>query len=91
VKICAVVDQGQERKKGKERSRAVKMLAIFSQTVAKSPEGLKSPEGHMGAVSGVGPVMQLFSSSHEGSVTVSLGSPGAIAYDSSNKNPFLPR
>ncbi|KAJ3699976.1 hypothetical protein LUZ61_003681 [Rhynchospora tenuis] len=67
------------------------MLAIFDQTVAKSPEGLKSPEGHVGAVSGVGPLTQLFASSHEGAVTVSLGSSGAIAYDSSNQNPFLPR
>lgn len=66
------------------------MLAIFDQTVAKSPEGLKSPDGHVGAVSGVGPLLQLFASSHDSAVLVNLGSPCAIAYDCANPNPFLP-
>ncbi|KAL5701425.1 hypothetical protein ACHQM5_026761 [Ranunculus cassubicifolius] len=57
------------------------MLAVFDKSVAKSPEGLKSPESD--AVSAL----------KDGfcAVTINLGSLGLISYSSDKQNPLLPR
>lgn len=69
-----------------------RMLAVFDKSVAKSPEGLKSPAsgGEENAVHGVEALLQHFSLAKEGLVNISLGSSGALAYSTEKKNPFLP-
>ncbi|ONM09098.1 aluminum induced protein with YGL and LRDR motifs [Zea mays] len=70
------------------------MLAVFDPTVAKCPEGLRSPPvagaaaGAGGA--GAGALMKGFSDSHDGAVTVSLGPSGALAYSAANQSPLVP-
>ncbi|XP_072978083.1 stem-specific protein TSJT1-like [Typha angustifolia] len=66
------------------------MLAVFDRSVAKSPEGLRSPAAAEGGV-GLGPLMEHFASAHEGAVTLGLGASGAIAYSAAKQNPLLPR
>lgn len=84
-------------KRGEERDNASdgdKMLAVFDQTVAKCPEGLRSPPVAAAAAAaggGVGALMKGFSTSHDGAVTVSLGPAGALAYSAVNQNPLVPR
>jgi hypothetical protein len=72
------------------------MLAVFDPTVAKCPEGLRSPPvaGSAAAAAGgagAGALMKGFSDSHDGAVTVSLGPSGALAYSAANQNPLVPR
>jgi hypothetical protein len=73
------------------------MLAVFDQTVAKCPEGLRSPPTAGGAGAGrgggggAGALMKGFADANDAAVTVSLGSAGALAYSSANKNPLVPR
>jgi hypothetical protein len=70
------------------------MLAVFDQTVAKCPEGLRSPPVAGGAGrggGGAGALMKGFTAANDAAVTVSLGSAGALAYSSANKNPLVPR
>ncbi|OEL26811.1 hypothetical protein BAE44_0012170 [Dichanthelium oligosanthes] len=71
------------------------MLAVFDPTVAKCPEGLRSPPVAGAAAAagggGVGALMKGFAAAHDGAVTVSLGSSGALAYSAANKNPLVPR
>jgi hypothetical protein len=68
------------------------MLAVFDQTVAKCPEGLRSPPTAGGAAGGgAGALMKGFADANDAAVTVSLGSAGALAYSSANKNPLVPR
>ncbi|KAF8392310.1 hypothetical protein HHK36_022652 [Tetracentron sinense] len=67
------------------------MLAVFDKSVAKSPEGLKSP--HSDSVSALkdGFLVQHFSSVHPGSVSINLGLSGLMAYSADKQNPLLPR
>lgn len=70
------------------------MLAVFDPTVAKCPEGLRSPPvagAAAAAAGGVGALMKGFSAAHDGAVTVSLGPSGALAYSSANQSPLVPR
>jgi hypothetical protein len=69
------------------------MLAVFDQAVAKCPEGLRSPPTAGGAAAGggAGALMKGFADANDAAVTVSLGSAGALAYSSANKNPLVPR
>ncbi|PKA59736.1 Stem-specific protein TSJT1 [Apostasia shenzhenica] len=70
-----------------------KMLAVFEKSVAKSPEGLRSPAcgADQNGGGGTAAVVQQFSAAGEGAVTISLGSSGDMAYSSDKQNPFLPR
>jgi hypothetical protein len=68
-----------------------KMLAVFDPTVAKCPEGLRSPPVAAADGGGVGALMKGFSAAHNGAVTVSLGPAGALAYSSVNHSPLVPR
>jgi hypothetical protein len=70
------------------------MLAVFDPTVAKCPEGLRSPPvagAAAAAGGGVGALMKCFSTAHDAAVTVSLGPAGALAYSAVNRNPLVPR
>ncbi|XP_042455881.1 stem-specific protein TSJT1-like [Zingiber officinale] len=65
------------------------MLAVFNPTVAKVPEGLKSPEAAGGE--GGRRVVDHFAAERKGAVVVGLGLAGTLAYTSENQNPLLPR
>ncbi|OVA03458.1 protein of unknown function DUF3700 [Macleaya cordata] len=68
------------------------MLAIFDKSVAKAPEGLKSP--HSDSVSALkdGFLVQHFSSVHPGSININLGGVGgSMGYSTDKQNPLLPR
>ncbi|KAK8942656.1 Stem-specific protein TSJT1 [Platanthera zijinensis] len=69
------------------------MLAVFNKSVAKAPEGLKSPAsgGEERGVGGIPALLQHFSDGKAGAVSINLGSSGALAYCSEKKNPFVPR
>ncbi|XP_038984867.1 stem-specific protein TSJT1-like isoform X2 [Phoenix dactylifera] len=68
------------------------MLAVFDRSVAKSPEGLRSPAAEDGGGGGVRPLLEHFAAAHEGAVTIHLGSSaGALAFSDEKQNPFLPR
>ena len=64
-------------------------MAVFDRTVATSPEGLRSPgeDGGTGAVT----LPKEFAAAREGTVVVSLGKDGVIAYTAEKQNPLLPR
>ncbi|XP_068635323.1 stem-specific protein TSJT1-like [Aristolochia californica] len=62
------------------------MLAIFDKSVAKYPEGLKTPKAEAG-----GSLTDHFSSLNPGAVTMNLGSSGSMAYATEKQNPLLPR
>lgn len=85
-----------EEGRGRIASDGDEMLAVFDPTVAKCPEGLRSPPvaGAAAAAAGgagAGALMKGFSDSHDGAVTVSLGPSGALAYSAANQNPLVPR
>jgi len=68
-----------------------KMLAVFSKSVAKSPEGLQSPESNS-----VSSLKDAFLAQHFGylnpsSVTLNLASSVLLAYSLHKNNPLLPR
>lgn len=65
------------------------MLAVFNQTVAKVPAGLKSPEAAGGE--GGRRVVDHFAAERKGAVVVGLGLAGTLVYTSENQNPLLPR
>ncbi|KAI4345695.1 hypothetical protein L6164_012795 [Bauhinia variegata] len=67
------------------------MLAVFDQSVAKSPEALQSPQSSSVSALKDGFLAKHFSSVHPGSVTVNLGSSGLLAYSPDKQNPLLPR
>ncbi|KAL7172473.1 hypothetical protein ACSBR2_032042 [Camellia fascicularis] len=69
------------------------MLAVFDQSVAKSPEGLRSQSSvsESSALKDGSLIQDLSSSLHPNSVTINLGLPGFIAYSSYKQNPLLPR
>lgn len=67
------------------------MLAIFDKSVAKSPEGLQTPESNSVSALKDGFLPQHFSSVYPGSVTVNLGPSGALAYSLNQQNFLLPR
>jgi hypothetical protein len=87
--------ESEGRGDGEGASDGGEMLAVFDPTVAKCPEGLRSPPvagaaaGAGGA--GAGALMKGFSDSHDGAVTVSLGPSGALAYSAANQSPLVPR
>ncbi|XP_058769728.1 stem-specific protein TSJT1-like [Vicia villosa] len=67
------------------------MLAIFDKSVAKSPEGLQTPESNSVSALKDGFLPQHFSSVYPGSVTVNLGPSGVLAYSLNQQNFLLPR
>ncbi|CAL5421879.1 unnamed protein product [Camellia sinensis] len=69
------------------------MLAVFDQSVAKSPEGLRSQSSvsESSALKDGSLIQDLHSSLHTNSVTINLGLPGFIAYSSHKQSPLLPR
>ncbi|KAG1347706.1 putative stem-specific protein TSJT1 [Cocos nucifera] len=69
------------------------MLAVFDRTVAKCPEGLRNMESGPGekGVGGGASLLNHFSATREGAVTIRLGSSGAVAYTAEKQNPLLPR
>lgn len=67
------------------------MLAVFDKSVAKSPEGLQSPQSNSVSALKDGFLAQHFSSEFPGSVTVNLGSSGVLAYSLNQQNFLLPR
>jgi hypothetical protein len=87
--------EGEERRGEREdASYGGKMLAVFDLTVAKCPEGLRSPPVAGAAAAGgggVGALMKGFSAAHDAAVTVSLGPAGALAYSAVNQNLLVPR
>ena len=70
----------------------MEMLAVFDRSVAKSPEGLRSPAAAAeGGGGGVRLLLEQFAAAHEGAVTIHLGSSaGAMAFSDGKQNPFLP-
>nr|CAB3498246.1 unnamed protein product [Digitaria exilis] len=86
--------ESEERKEREVASDGGEMLAVFDPTVAKCPEGLRSPPvagAAAAAAGGVGALMKGFSAAHDGAVTVSLGPSGALAYSAANQSPLVPR
>ncbi|CAL5394972.1 unnamed protein product [Camellia sinensis] len=79
-------------RKFRERERE-RMLAVFDQSVAKSPEGLRSQSSvsESSALKDGSLIQDLHSSLHTNSVTINLGLPGFIAYSSHKQSPLLPR
>ncbi|XP_010935739.1 stem-specific protein TSJT1 [Elaeis guineensis] len=69
------------------------MLAVFDRTVAKCPEGLRNMDSGPGekGVGGVASLVDHFSATREGAVTIRLGSSGAVAYTAEKQNLLLPR
>ncbi|KAK6913996.1 protein of unknown function DUF3700, partial [Dillenia turbinata] len=67
------------------------MLVVFDKSVAKSPEGLQSPNSEVVYALKDGFLAHLFSSLHPSSVTVNLGLSGYLAYSLDKQNPLLPR
>ncbi|XP_022760186.1 stem-specific protein TSJT1-like [Durio zibethinus] len=68
------------------------MLAVFDKSVAKGPDALNSPDpSERVAALKNGFLANHFASVHPGSVTVSLGSSGVMAYSLEKQNPLLPR
>lgn len=81
------------RAKAADRSiwkKEEEMLAVFDKSVAKSPEGLKSPASETKMVKDEC-VVKSFCSLHPGSVIINLGLAGSMAYTSDKQNPLLPR
>ncbi|KAG6497489.1 hypothetical protein ZIOFF_045390 [Zingiber officinale] len=76
-------------REGGKFAEAVRMLAVFDPTVAKSPEGLRAPSVEGGEGSSC--LVSYFAESQAGAVVVSLGTGGAIGYSKQNQNPLLPR
>ncbi|MBA0749504.1 hypothetical protein Gogos_003423 [Gossypium gossypioides] len=68
------------------------MLAVFDKSVAKSPDALNAPD-YPQAVSALknGFLPNHFASVYPGSVSISLGSSGVMAYSLEKQNPLLPR
>jgi len=87
--------ESEERRDREVASDGGEMLAVFDPTVAKCPEGLRSPPVAGAAAAaggaGAGALMKGFSDSHDGAVTVSLGPSSALAYSAANQNPLVPR
>ncbi|XP_043690653.1 stem-specific protein TSJT1 [Telopea speciosissima] len=67
------------------------MLAVFDKSIAKSPEGLQSPDSESVSAFKDGFLAQHFSSVHPASVTINLGSAGVMAFTTDKQNPLLPR
>lgn len=69
------------------------MLAIFDKSVAKSPEGLQSPQSNSVSVSSLkdGFLSQHFASLHPSSATLNLSSSALLAYSLDKNNPLLSR
>jgi hypothetical protein len=67
------------------------MLAVFNKSVAKSPEGLQSPESNSVSSLKDGFLAQHFASLNPSSVTLNLASSGLLAYSVHKDNPLLPR
>jgi hypothetical protein len=67
------------------------MLAIFDKSVAKSPEGLESPQSNSVSALKDGFLAQHFSSVYPSPVTVNLGPSGILAYSLNQQNFLLPR
>ncbi|TKY53769.1 Stem-specific protein TSJT1 [Spatholobus suberectus] len=67
------------------------MLAAFDKSVAKSPEGLQSPESNSVSALKDGFLAQHFASVHPASVTLNLASSALFAYSLDKHNPLLPR
>lgn len=82
-----------KERRGHIAAAAARMLAVFDPTVAKCPEGLRSPPVAGGAVAagGAGALMKGFAGAHADAVTVSLGPAGALAYSAANQSPLVPR
>ncbi|KAL6007266.1 hypothetical protein ACLOJK_032762 [Asimina triloba] len=66
------------------------MLAVFHESVAKSPAGLKTPDGN-GRGEGKKSMLEHFSSVNTSVVSVNLGTHASIAYATEKQNPLLPR
>ncbi|CAL5208009.1 unnamed protein product [Lathyrus oleraceus] len=67
------------------------MLAVFNKSVAKSPEGLQSPESNPVSSLKDGFLGQHFASLHPSSVNLNLASSAFLAYSHHKNNPLLPR
>jgi len=67
------------------------MLAVFDETVAKSPEGLRSPADGEGVGGAASAVVEHFVSVREGAVSIGLGPAGFLAYSADKQNPLVPR
>ncbi|KAG0496320.1 hypothetical protein HPP92_001011 [Vanilla planifolia] len=90
--FCWISRWNREIKKEKKEI-SEKMLAVFNKSVAKSPEGLRSSATDVEETipGGAEGLLECFSASKEGTVTIRLGSSGALAYSSEKQNPLLPR
>ncbi|RDX72012.1 Stem-specific protein TSJT1, partial [Mucuna pruriens] len=67
------------------------MLAVFDKSVAKSPEGLQSPESNSVSALKDAFLAQHFASLHPTSVTLNLASSALLSYSLDKHNPVLPR
>ncbi|KAI3718973.1 hypothetical protein L6452_19858 [Arctium lappa] len=68
------------------------MLAVFEKTVAKSPEGLQTPQQDP-SVNALkdGLLSRHFASLHPSVVAINLADSGLISYSIDKQNPLLPR
>ncbi|XP_031476400.1 stem-specific protein TSJT1-like [Nymphaea colorata] len=67
------------------------MLAVFEESVAKSPQELKSPVSDDASLKNGRALIDYFASNANGSVAINLGSSGSLAYSTDRQNPLLPR
>ncbi|WOK99238.1 stem-specific protein TSJT1 [Canna indica] len=65
------------------------MLAVFSRTVAKSPEGLRNPDA--GGSEGGLRAVNHFTATRDNAVVIGLGPAGTLAHTPEKQNPLLPR
>lgn len=65
------------------------MFAVFDKTVAKSPEGLQTPDQESSSLNALKDAN--FSSIHPSAVTINLADSGLISYSNHKQNPLLPR
>ncbi|KAI8024440.1 hypothetical protein LOK49_LG03G02531 [Camellia lanceoleosa] len=84
-------DDGQDGVDSAARER--ENVAVFDQSVAKSPEGLRSQSSvsESSTLKDGSLIQDLYSSLHPNSVTINLGLPGFIAYSSHKQSPLLPQ
>ncbi|CAN6462947.1 unnamed protein product [Victoria cruziana] len=67
------------------------MLAVFEESVAKSPQELKSPVSDGASLKNGRALIDHFASKTTGSVAINLGTSGSLVYSNDRQNPILPR
>lgn len=93
--LCSAVlcceDQFNNSETKRSKQRNPKMLAVFDKSVAKSPEGLQSPQSSSVSAIKDGFLAKHFTSVYPSSVTLNLVPSALLAYSIDKHNPLLPR